>query len=439
MSLVSAATQGCKLLIGGRQEAALKSEAADGLQAIEYARPQTDASVLSPHLLKETFVKVSPDRAKVLVADYDLIRTDFPQISKLSDADIDVWLVDNTAYVSAPQASQEVVNDQVPTVNRSRWGYRPPEYRRASVMPVYDPALAVVRADIEAELYTRQSPFELTAAYLGLDFIAAFGNPAFRQPALKVRARQSHTKISDLARAGAFNYVPGSSSNARNLLAALESFQSAPEVIGRESSSVESEVSSLVADVNAAVDAAVLKADEKNQLSRGQIGLMDVKGTGSLNPSQEGHQNGLATTGELLREFLFEKLVSAVLASEQEALRSGIRKREEEQSGVGDISIFKENRWAGAFKDKSGRQPRRAVGNYAVIDLGFNVRAASGQLQPASILVRQSTSRKKNFLSMLNSDVSVGVERMLRDTPSLLPASFARPPAVCVIPTLIAA
>ncbi len=414
MSLVSGATQGCKLLFGGRQEAAVKSVAADDLQAIEYARPQTDASVLSPLLLKETFVKVSPDRAKVLVADYDLIRADFPQISNLSDADIDVWLVDNVAYVSAPQASQEVVNDQVPTVNRSRWGYRPPEYRRASVMPVFDPALAAVRADIESKLYTRQSPFELTAAYLGLDFIAIMNHPALSLSELKEQASESKMKISDLARAGAFNYVPGSSKKARNLLSVIDFIELATEMNGKESSAVETEVSSLVAGVNAAVDAAVREADGKSELSRGQIGLMDLKGTGSLHPLQEGHQNGLATTGELLREFLFEKLVSAVLASEQEALRSGARKLEEENSGVGDISTFKENRWAGAFKDESGQQPRRAVGNYAVIDLGFSVRAATGELQPAGILVRQSTARKKNFLSNLDSDVSVSVERMLR-------------------------
>jgi hypothetical protein len=53
-------------------------------------------------VVEEGFVRLK--RAKVIVADYDLLRSDFPHLLKrLTDDEIDTWLLDNAAFISAGQ------------------------------------------------------------------------------------------------------------------------------------------------------------------------------------------------------------------------------------------------------------------------------------------------------------------------------------------------
>lgn len=168
--------------------------------------------------------------AKVVMADYDLIRKDFPAIKNLSNPEIDNWLIKQTGYVSIPQANQEITNTRIPTTGIEKDAYRPPRYNRANVFDVMNPM--------------------------------------------------------------------------------------------NESES---------------------------------LGIIDVKGTGSLNPRQADHGNGVATLGEVIREFLYERLMRDI---------------------THDAEI-----------------PNKIVGSYAVIDPGFDVRHADGSTSPAGYYLRQGHDR----------------------------------------------
>lgn len=74
--------------------------------------------------------------AEVLIADYELIRKDFPELSKLSNPEIDDWLIEQTAFISKDQSSQEIVNSKILITDETRQALRPPEYGRALVYEV---------------------------------------------------------------------------------------------------------------------------------------------------------------------------------------------------------------------------------------------------------------------------------------------------------------
>ena len=95
--------------------------------------------------------------------------------------------------------------------------------------------------------------------------------------------------------------------------------------------------------------------DMNDPVSGSSLGLMDVKGSGSLRPSQADHGNGVATLGESIREFLYENLMRRVL--------------------------------------KDNGQDFKTVGSYAVIDAGFEVLHADGSTSPAGLYVRQAHVR----------------------------------------------
>jgi len=80
---------------------------------------------------EETVLKLK--HARVIIADYDLIRKDFPEISKMSNLQIDQWLVDHTGYLSIQQVAQQEVNGPVPVTGEATTAYRPREYGRAHV------------------------------------------------------------------------------------------------------------------------------------------------------------------------------------------------------------------------------------------------------------------------------------------------------------------
>lgn len=84
----------------------------------------------------EPFVQVAPqipDSVRVLIADYDLIRRDFLQTSKMSEAQIDSWLIANSSFIAKNQANQQVVTTKIPTTGKTRTAYRPYEYHRGTV------------------------------------------------------------------------------------------------------------------------------------------------------------------------------------------------------------------------------------------------------------------------------------------------------------------
>jgi hypothetical protein len=77
-------------------------------------------------------------RGRVVLANYDRLCQDFPQLGRLERADIDAWLVHHAGLISAPQAAQTEVNSAIPVAERAA-AYRPPRYGRAAVVAVADP------------------------------------------------------------------------------------------------------------------------------------------------------------------------------------------------------------------------------------------------------------------------------------------------------------
>lgn len=90
----------------------------------------------------ETVYRVSS--AKIILADYDLIRKDFAITRNMTEMEIDRWLLAQTAFMSEVQVRQTLVNNQIPLekdkdnkeINRK--AYRPQLYGRALVFEVDD-------------------------------------------------------------------------------------------------------------------------------------------------------------------------------------------------------------------------------------------------------------------------------------------------------------
>lgn len=190
--------------------------------------------------------------ARVVVADYGLIRRDFPEVASYDNQQIDQWLVRNAAYVSKQQAAQDIVNSPIQTGSEKRQAFRPREYRRAHV------------------------------------FVADTG------------------------------------------------------------------------------------------------GLIDAKGSGSVDPSPGSHDNGLATLGDMIREYSYEKMINAIF-------------------------------------QRDGRY--ETVGSYAVIDFGFDIKHPEGGTSRAGLVLRQAHtrfhneiigSRTRNQPTMLPKDFQLEVELFLR-------------------------
>ncbi len=188
--------------------------------------------------------------AHVILADYELIQHDFPQLEKRSHAEIDQWLIEHAAFISLPQLSQSEVNTPILTTDASVQAYRPAEYGRAAVFPV-------------------------------------------------------------------------------------------------------------------------------------EGGLLDAKGVGALAPDSTGHGTGLATLGEVMREYAYEKLVHRLL----------------EHAGAGITTVR----------------------SYAVIDAGFDEIFKDGSRDPAGIIVRQAHQRfygnhpdRKGASSVFDGRSSWRVEKILR-------------------------
>src|ERR1044072_1997928 len=71
--------------------------------------------------------------ASVMFADYDLLRTTFPELALLGEDSINKWLLENAAYISQSQAAQTALNPKIKTTRQYKIPFRPPEYGRAGV------------------------------------------------------------------------------------------------------------------------------------------------------------------------------------------------------------------------------------------------------------------------------------------------------------------
>jgi hypothetical protein len=214
-----------------------------------------------PHLVRnsselvdpvaETVVRVAT--ARIVMADYTRIRADFSVTRKMTENEINTWLLNKTAYVSQAQARQQETNSKIEILNTS------------SGAPVQ------------------------TTAYR-------------------------------------------------------------PQLYGR----------ALVFDV--------------------EDGLIDAKGVGATRPRLAGHSTGLASLGEVIREFIFQKKVQQVL----------------DHSGSG----------------------LQTVESYAVIDWGFDAREMDGIYMRAGAILRQGHARPRlvgggnHFASVIDSKM---IEELLRE------------------------
>lgn len=204
----------------------------------------------------ETMLRVQT--ARVLIADYPLLRRDFPSLNGKSEPEIDAWLIEHVGVIAQTQAAQSVVNTPIEILHRADGqpvthpGFRPLYYNRAHVIPV-------------------------------------------------------------------------------------------------------------------------------------DGGFIDIKGSGAPSPSHRSHGDGLATVGEAIREFIYQKMVQKIFTH--------------------------------------AKLEFTTVANYGVIDYGFDVVHADGSKSPAGIVLRQAHERPDlrsgggtdifgNFF--LNRENSTRVERVLR-------------------------
>lgn len=74
--------------------------------------------------------------ARVVWADYALLKRDFPWLHNLHPHEINWWLIQNVGYVSQAQAAGQEVNSKIPVGEWKREAYRPHSYGRALVFEV---------------------------------------------------------------------------------------------------------------------------------------------------------------------------------------------------------------------------------------------------------------------------------------------------------------
>jgi hypothetical protein len=75
--------------------------------------------------------------ARVLFADHELIRRDFPELREESVEDIERWLLENAAFLSEAQCRPSDVSPGIDTsAARAILAYRPPRYGRAAVASI---------------------------------------------------------------------------------------------------------------------------------------------------------------------------------------------------------------------------------------------------------------------------------------------------------------
>lgn len=102
---------------------------ADVLNALGYGGPP-----------QETLI-VPVSGARVVLADYALIKRDFPQVENFSASELDAWLIQEGAWMSVTQVAlgqQAGIHNEIPYVQAvSRIALRPRSYGRALVLDAY--------------------------------------------------------------------------------------------------------------------------------------------------------------------------------------------------------------------------------------------------------------------------------------------------------------
>lgn len=79
--------------------------------------------------------------AKIIMADYQLLRRDFPELHSMSQAEIDQWLLDQSAFVAKDQLSAVNANTPIEVTGETKVGFRPKDYGRAMVYKTSDDGL----------------------------------------------------------------------------------------------------------------------------------------------------------------------------------------------------------------------------------------------------------------------------------------------------------
>jgi hypothetical protein len=103
--------------------------------------PLTNPVFLAQPIAREAVRKIK--ESFVVYANYELIRIDFPRLSKLSNQQLDSWL-QNQAYVSVPQSSQVEFNSAMEFEESNTSALRPRDYGRAVVLEVFKSPAAYI-------------------------------------------------------------------------------------------------------------------------------------------------------------------------------------------------------------------------------------------------------------------------------------------------------
>jgi hypothetical protein len=87
--------------------------------------------------VQESVQKIN--NARVVIADYKLIKKDFSTLNSKTNDEIDKWLIDQVAYISKPQLSLNNNNTKISVTDRTRMAFRPPNYNRGLVYEMKHP------------------------------------------------------------------------------------------------------------------------------------------------------------------------------------------------------------------------------------------------------------------------------------------------------------
>ncbi len=140
------------------------------------------------------------DGARVVWADFALLKRDFPQIAKLSDAEICDWLLKNFAFMGAEQVKlNNLRNSPISPGNRPhKNAYRPPSWERSAVMEAIDPdgKNVIGAVDIKGFGHGARSPNDVQWQ------VSNFKNAAGRQAEInKLRVRGHSDGLASLGEA----------------------------------------------------------------------------------------------------------------------------------------------------------------------------------------------------------------------------------------------
>lgn len=126
-----------KLLVSGILTCLLTS----GCSELDRA-PSSDISLYSPAKLEmsEVHTRIESESfnrlesARVVYANYALIKRDFPALKDLAESEIDKWLIKNAGFISKPNSKNQNANTKIAIeAGEETTGYRPPRYGRAAI------------------------------------------------------------------------------------------------------------------------------------------------------------------------------------------------------------------------------------------------------------------------------------------------------------------